>query len=555
MKRIIILINAAIIFLTIGCEKGFLDRKLDTNYSKDEVFLSYGTMRDFGLGIYTFLPQGFNRIDNAMFASASDEAVHSGTGTVILGLTNGSWGPFSNPDDVWDNMYRGIRKANLFLENSGEYRTLLYRDTVTESGKANYKSQTDDIKWLRAEARFLRAFFYFELIKRYGGVPLIKETLDAENTRLPRNTFEECVDFIVTELDATNTSLRDTWSDFNSGNQIGRATRGAALALKARVLLYAASDLNNPGNIRTKWIEAAQAAHSVIALNRYSLASNYRDLFRQMQSTEFIFERRYSASNGLERTTYPVGYEAASGGVNPSQNLVDAYETSNGLPVESDPSFNPQKPYDNRDPRLLMSVIVNNSDYKDRKVEIWEGGKDGTGKPRATRTGYYMKKFADESLDLLQNKTSSHAWIYFRYAEILLNYAEAMNEAYGPDDAVGFTLTARQALNMVRNRTGVNMPNVTDISVSAFRERVRNERRVELAFEEHRAWDVRRWKIAEQELGSPINGVKVVKTGDLFSYRYVQVENRVFTEKMYLYPIQRTEIDKTSGVIKQNPGW
>ncbi|MGX5689726.1 RagB/SusD family nutrient uptake outer membrane protein [Arcticibacter tournemirensis] len=555
MKRIIILINAAIIFLTIGCEKGFLDRKLDTNYSKEEVFLSYGTMRDFGLGIYTFLPQGFNRIDNAMFASASDEAVHSGTGTFILGLTNGSWGPFSNPDDVWDNMYRGIRKANLFLENSGEYRTVLYRDTVTESGKANYKSQTDDIKWLRAEARFLRAFFYFELIKRYGGVPLIKETLDAENTRLPRNTFEECVNFIVTELDATNTSLRDTWSDFNSGNQIGRATRGAALALKARVLLYAASDLNNPGNIRTKWIEAAQAAHSVIALNRYSLASNYRDLFRQMQSAEFIFERRYSASNGLEKTTYPVGYEAASGGVNPSQNLVDAYETSNGLPIKSDPSYNPQKPYDNRDPRLLMSVIVNNSDYKDRKVEIWEGGKDGTGKPRATRTGYYMKKFADESLDLLQNKTSSHAWIYFRYAEILLNYAEAMNEAYGPDDAAGFTLTARQALNMVRKRTGVNMPNVTDVSVSAFRERVRNERRVELVFEEHRAWDVRRWKIAEQELGSPINGVKIVKTGDLFSYQYVQVENRVFTEKMYLYPIQRTEIDKTSGVIKQNPGW
>ncbi|RXF72437.1 RagB/SusD family nutrient uptake outer membrane protein [Arcticibacter tournemirensis] len=555
MKRIIILINAAIIFLTIGCEKGFLDRKLDTNYSKEEVFLSYGTMRDFGLGIYTFLPQGFNRIDNAMFASASDEAVHSGTGTFILGLTNGSWGPFSNPDDVWDNMYRGIRKANLFLENSGEYRNVLYRDTVTESGKANYKSQTDDINWLRAEARFLRAFFYFELIKRYGGVPLIKETLDAENTRLPRNTFEECVNFIVTELDATNTSLRDTWSDFNSGNQIGRATRGAALALKARVLLYAASDLNNPGNIRTKWIEAAQAAHSVIALNRYSLASNYRDLFRQMQSAEFIFERRYSASNGLEKTTYPVGYEAASGGVNPSQNLVDAYETSNGLPVKSDPSYNPQKPYDNRDPRLLMSVIVNNSDYKDRKVEIWEGGKDGTGKPRATRTGYYMKKFADESLDLLQNKTSSHAWIYFRYAEILLNYAEAMNEAYGPDDAAGFTLTARQALNMVRKRTGVNMPNVTDVSVSAFRERVRNERRVELAFEEHRAWDVRRWKIAEQELGSPINGVKIIKTGDLFSYQYVQVENRVFTEKMYLYPIQRTEIDKTSGVIKQNPGW
>ncbi|MFD2163992.1 RagB/SusD family nutrient uptake outer membrane protein [Paradesertivirga mongoliensis] len=555
MKKYYLYIYAIISVLAISCDKEFLDRKLDTNYGEEQVFSSYTPMRDFGIAIYTSLPEGFNRIDAAFLASATDDAVHSGTATTIQRFNNGSWGPFINPDDQWARLYTGVRKANFFLEKTVDYKNVLYRDTITAAGKTNYNNQINDIKWLRAEARFLRAYFYFELLKRYGGVPLILTTMSADESPRPRNTFNECANFIVTEIDAINNELRNTWSDLNSGNQIGRATKGAALALKSRVLLYAASPLNNPANDLQKWVSAADAAKAVIALNRYSLLANYRDLFRSMSNNEFIFERRYSASNNLERTTFPAGFDGAVGGINPSQNLIDSYETTNGLPVNADPSYNSQNPYVNRDPRLLMTVIVNGSTYKGRPVEAWIGGKDGLGKPRATRTGYYLKKFADEGLDLSLNRTSNHAWVYFRYAEILLNYAEAMNEAYGPDvTPAGYTLSARQAINLVRKRSSVNMPNVIASSQPEFREKVRNERRVELAFEEHRFWDVRRWRIG-QVFASPVYGMKILKNGTSFSFEKTPVENRVFEDKMYLYPIPGAEIDKAGGSLTQNPQW
>lgn len=542
----------------MGCEDNFLDRKLDTNYTKEQVFSSYTTMRDFGIGIYTFLPQGFNRIDGAMLAAATDDAVHSGIGTDILSLTNGSWGPFNNPDDHWAHFYAGIRKTNQFLENTVNYESIVYRDTITDEGKQSYFNQVNDLKWLRAEARFLRAFFYFELIKRYGDVPIITQVISPDDIpAVKRNSYQECVVFITSEIDALEGELRDTWSGFENDSKIGRATWGAALALKARTLLYAASLLNNPENDTEKWKKAAEAAHDVILLNQYSLADNYRNLFRSVTSNEFILARRYAADNNLERSNYPVGFEGAVGGANPTQNLVDAYQTANGLPIDEDLSYDPQNPYEGRDPRLNMTIIVNDSEYKGRKVEIWEGGKDSPNQPRGTRTGYYLKKYADEGLDLLQDKTSAHTWIYFRYAEILLNYAEAMNEAYGPDDNAGFTLTAREAINLVRSRPGVNMPGVTDVTKENFRNQVRNERRIELAFEEHRFWDVRRWKTGSETLGSPVYGVKCKKVNESFAYEYPEtpVEKRVFEDRMYRYPLPMEEIIKTSGKLVQNKGW
>ncbi len=558
MKRTVILLVGTLVLT--ACEKNFLDRRLDTNYTIDQVFNSAGTMRDFGLGIYSYLPAGFGRIDGALLASASDEAVHAWPGSSVHRLVNGSWSAFNNPDDQWAANYAGIRKANLFLGGSSDYRQIVYRDTVTESGRNAYINDVNDIGWLRAEAQVLRAFFYFELVKRYGGVPIIQEVLDANETPiLPRQTYEQCVAFIVAEIEEALPQLRDSWRGFQSDRFLGRITKGAAMALKARVLLYAASPLNNPAGDIGKWIAAAEAAHDVIALNRYTLAGNYRDLFRAVDNDEFILERRYNATNDLERSSYPVGFEGAIGGTNPSQNLVDAYETVNGLAIDEDPTYDPQQPYTNRDPRLQMSIIVNNSSYKGRAVEIWDGGVDGPGRPRATETGYYLKKFVDEGLDLLQNRTSTHNWIYFRYAETLLNYAEAVNEAYGPDATPeGFTLPAREALNQVRQRPGVDMPPVTDAGKEAFRERLRNERRVELAFEEHRFWDVRRWQIAEQTLGQPLKRVAISRAADgTFAYAYPQqaVQSRVFESRMYRYPIPRVEVEKTNGVLTQNEGW
>ncbi|MBL3655347.1 RagB/SusD family nutrient uptake outer membrane protein [Fulvivirga sediminis] len=554
-----ILTILAAMLAIMSCEDNFLDRKIDTNYTEEQVFANYNTMRDFGIGIYTYLPAGFNRINGAMLAAATDDAVHSGTGTDIQSLTNGSWGPFNNPDDHWAHFYSGIRKANLFLENTVKYQTTLYRDTITDEGRNDYRNQTNDIRWLRAEARVLRAFFYFELIKRYGGVPLITETLEVNNDyNISRSTFDDCMSFITSEIDAAEEGLRLTWAGFEDDKNIGRANWGVALALKARALLYFASPLHNKSNDVARWKAAASAAHDLIDLNQYNLAADYEGLFRAIINDEIIFARRYPGSNSLERSNYPVGFEGAVGGTNPTQDLVNAYQTTNGLSIEEDPAYDPQNPYENRDPRLTMTIIVNDSDYKNRAVETFDGGKDGPDKPRGSRTGYYLKKYSDEGLDLLQNTTSVHTWIYFRYAEVLLNYAEAMNEAYGPDDNAGFSMTAREALNTVRHRTSVNMPEVLVANKEAFREALRNERRVELAFEEHRFWDVRRWKIAEKTIGTPVHGVDIEAMGNgqfLYKYPEAPVEDRVFESQMYLYPLPQSEIIKTSGSLDQTDGW
>ncbi|MCJ8164303.1 RagB/SusD family nutrient uptake outer membrane protein [Pontibacter sp. E15-1] len=560
MKKHIALLAVSLCLALTACEDDFLDRKIDTNYTEGQVFSSYTTIRNFGIGIYNYLPQGFDRIDGAMLASATDDAVHTGVGRDIQRLTNGSWGPFNNPDEQWGHYYAGIRKANLFLEKTVGYKNTILRDTITADGKQAYQVQSTELGLLRSEARFLRAYFYFELAKRYGGVPVITQVLSPdEDPGLSRSSFEETADFIVSELAAVDAELRESWVGVFDDGMIGRATKGAALALRARVLLYAASPLHNPSGDRQKWVAAAAAAHQVIALSQYNLVNNYRNLFREMHNNEIIFARRYAPSNGFERSNFPVGFEGAVGGTNPSQDLVNAYETKNGLSIEEDPAYNPQKPYTGRDPRLGMTVIVNDSDYKGRRVEIYPGGSDGPGRPRATRTGYYLKKYVDEGLDLQQNRTSNHTWIFFRYAEVLLNYAEAMNEAFGPDQIpADFTLSAREALNMVRSRNGVYMPAVEVMGQDAFREKVRNERRVELAFEEHRFWDLRRWMIADEVLSTPINGVRVSPNADgSFDYNFLAqpVEQRTFQDYMYLYPIPRIEIDKSEGRIAQNPGW
>jgi len=557
MKKYIILFISAVVLFS-SCVDEFLDRKMDTNYTEDQVFSSYTTMRNFGIGIYSNLPQGFDRFSGGMLASATDDAAHSGGNNLIQQLGNGNWGAFGNPDDQWSALYDGVRKANLFLENSADYRAIIVQDTVTEQGKQSYLTQSNDLMWLRAETHFLRAYFYFELLKRYGGVPIITEVLDEDsNFDYSRNSFDEVLTYIESEIELAIPDLRDTWSGFDGDRLIGRATQGAALALKSRVLLYAASPLNNSSNDQSKWVRAADAAYEVIALGQYSLVDNYRNMFREITNSEIIFGRIYGASNGLERNNYPIGFNGAIGGTNPSQNLVDAYETMNGLSITEDSEYDPQNPYVNRDPRLQMSILTNDSDYKGRKIESFRDGFDGYGKARATKTGYYMKKFIDEGLDLLQNRSSVHTWIYFRYAEVLLNYAEAMNEAYGPDAiAEGLPMSAREAINSVRQRSGVTMPDIESASSNEMRERIKNERRVELVFEEHRFWDLRRWKDAVEALSKPIRIAVIQKNADeTFTFSYQQAEERTFLEQMYLYPIPADELNKAGGSLQQNPNW
>lgn len=551
-----------------GCKKGYLEREIPTNFEEGEVFVNYDRMSQAGYGVYTFLFNrfGFHRIDNAMLASASDEADHADINSTIQKFNMGTWNAASNPEDCWGYFYQGIRRANLFLENSAGYKQIIFRDTIDANNKNKYEYDVRDIAWLRAEVRFLRAFYHFELIKRYGGVPVIeKATGNIEELKaMTRKSFDECVEYIVSECDEVLPLLKDTWVGFDSEKWRGRVTQGAALALKARLLLYAASPLHNPANDVEKWRRAAQASHDVIALNKYALHSNYKALFRLGNGAdgnpEVIFAQHGWSRNDFEMYNYPVGYDqGGKGSTSPSQNLVDAYEMkSTGMAIgEPGSTYDPANPYTGRDPRLGMSILTNATVFKSRPLEIWTGGLDGLGKPKATTTGYYIRKFLDEGLNLAQNQSSMHTWILFRYAEVLLNYAEAMNEAYGPEASGGLSLSAKKAVDMVRARAGVQMPPLPPgLSKDEMRIRIRNERRVELAFEEHRFFDVRRWKIATQTENMPIMAMKITRNSDnTFSYFVVKAEDRAFTEKMYLYPIPEVEVLKSNGTLTQNSGW
>lgn len=541
--------------ITASCKKDFLDRQISTELTKDEVFSSYARTRDFLVGTYAYLPGGFNRIDNAMLDAATDDAEYTWEGSAIQRYNNGSWNPYINPDDNWNITYTAIRRTNLYLEQSGNVDLNMYKLNPDATAQQTYRNMTADLERWRYENRFLRAYFYFQLVTRYGGVPLITKTLGlSDSLNLPRNSYDECVQFITSECDSAAAHLGATVAD----NDLGRATKGAALALKSRVLLYYASDLNNKARLKERWIAAAKAAKEVIDLNVYQLENDYRGLFRSTTSKEIIFAHRYAPANSFERANYPIGYDGGSSGTTPTQNLVDAYEMTDGSTFDWNNPDQAQHPYDNRDPRLAMTVILNNSQWKGRAVEAFAGGREGAGVDRASRTGYYLKKYVDENLDLLLNKTSVHTWILFRLSEMYLNYAEAMNEAYGPDqDPQGFGLTAIQAVNKVRSRASVKMPELQpgQWSATALRNKLRNERRVELAFEEHRYWDVRRWEQGVALFNSPVYGVNIARVNaTTFKYTKVEVEGRVFQPKMYWYPVPQAEKMK-SPALTQTPGW
>ena len=566
MKRIVPILCVALLGWLSGCEN--LDRELITDLTEKQVLKSY----DFTLfritSLYTDIPAGYLQIDGAMAASATDEAEHTLETSNVQKFNNGSWNAIDTPENLWQNFYRGIRKANQFLASSDSVNLDQYRLDPAPSAQSVYQTRLSDIKRWKYEARFLRAYFYFELVKRYGGVPLLTKIYSVEDNfqDVKRNALAECIQYITSECDSAARNLPITYS----ATDLGRATRGAALALKSRVLLYAASDLfntpnwatgySNPelisltGDRQARWKAASDAAKAVIDLagTGYALHNNYRNLFITNSYTlpEVIFARRNGSSNDFERANYPIGYDLGNSGTTPSQNLVDAYEMTNGTKFDWNNPAHAAAPYANRDPRLGLNILLNNTPYKGRNVESWTGGRDGKGVVNATKTGYYLKKAVNENLNLLLNNTSAYSWNLFRLAEIYLNYAEALNEA-SPGHA-----DVKTYVDRVRTRAGVAMPALpAGLSQVEMRERIRNERRVELAFEDHRGWDVRRWMQGPLYLGAPLRGIDITKNAaGAFTYTPIIVETRVFEPKMYLYPIPQGELNASKGLI-QNPGW
>jgi hypothetical protein len=450
-------------------------------------------------------------------------------------------------------MYDGIQAANFFLGYSVNAAAFLILNRDTVDDVVNYTRDKLFIGWYRGEAHIARAFYYAELIRRYGGVAIIDSTLaNTDSMYVHRSTYDELVSYIVSEIDNYADSLQVNWATSAYADQLGRFTKGAALALKARVLLEAASPLHNPSNDVTRWQAAAAAAGDVINMGLYTLDPAYGNYFTGNNATtspETIFAKYMPASNQQEEANYPIATPGGHSGVTPSQNLVDQYEYIG--PAD------PDNPYADRDPRLNATVVVNGSSWNGRTIDESPGGTDDMAMANTSRTGYYLKKYLTDNLNLVQGGTAAHQWIIFRYAEILLNYAEAMNEAYGPDGNNGYSLTARQALQLVRSRASTSLPPVTASSVSDFRAAVQHERRVELAFENFRYWDLLRWQQAQTALNAPVQGVAVTKNanGTTFSYQVTNAASRVFPAPMYYFPFYQGEITNSKGTLTQNAGY
>lgn len=553
-------------------------------YDMDFVFSTDVKAEGYVLSVYLGLPydktenNGYNRVDGAMLASATDESMPTVDGSSIVMLTDGSLSARkTNPDGCWDEYYKYIRDANIGLEG-------------LEKLPAHFQ---DDKEHLSAELLFLKAYFYFELVKRYGGVPIVDRVYELEeDLNIPRSSFADCIDYIVDLCDEAEKNLPAP-----NAVSFGRASKGAAMALKARALLYAASPLyNGLGYDGTdneficygtedpkRWELAASAAADVIKLNYYDIyqpnaiadsdadsrvmtrgKNNYRKLFTEIKGNrELIMSRTSATGNQVEKQNFPVGIPNGKGLTSPSQQMVDAYGMVDGLSIDDPESiYKPANPYLKRDPRFYASIFYNGQTWNNKTtIETFVGGAHNN-TISSTKTGYYLSKFCAENVVISGTQTkTNHCFPLFRYAELLLNYAEAVNEAFGPDvDPYDCGMTARDALKKIRGR--VLRPSQTDVKVSVgdkdgMREAIRAERRVELAFEDHRYFDVKRWKIAESVLSENIKGMNITKTEDgKFMYEVVEnVDERQFTTKYYLYPIPNADVTNNSAIKKNNPLW
>lgn len=453
-------------------------------------------------------------------------------------LTSDNVGGIGDIMNFWNLGYAHLNRLNIFFNN-----------IETSNADASFK------KTMIGEMKFIRAFIYFRLIRSYGGVPIIEEEFDINSdwSKIKRNTYDECVDYIIKDLDEVIAALPARPVERN------RASGNAARALKSRVLLYSASALNNPGNDKNRWQKAADAAADLFD-KEYVLSDNYRDMFFNVANSEYIFAKEYN-----ETYYHNAGFILSSPGdggrgwATPSQNMVDVYETVDGeIPVlntktgEVNPNsmYDPQNPYVNRDPRFYDCVYYNGSTsgVSNRPIETFQGGADMQNQDM-TMTSYYLKKFVNETEPVSQSHHYTMPFPFFRLAEMYLNYAEAQYH-------LGNEQLAREYVNKVRARKSVNMPAITE-SGEALLQRIYHERRIELAFEGHRYFDLRRWKIADNE---PILGFKITKQEDnsLIYERYtlsLSTRETDWKDAFYLFPIHYQEIQKSNNSLEQNPGY
>lgn len=570
MKRIATYLIVAASLILNGC--------VDLNYSEvvtndeDWVYDSpiYGIEKLVNDIYAQFLNEFENNYDGAFRACATDEADYALSGSDVHRFYNGGWTPNNPLPEYWKNNYTAIHEANNFLEKLDKISLEDYIYSVSEG--TNYPELKARFELFPYEVRALRAYYYFELVRAYGDVPLVLSTLTiSEANNVERTPADKVIKFIVDECDAIAEYLPINYQNEMS-QQLGRTNRPFVLALKARTLLYAASPLFNPNNDRNKWEAAAKANKEVIdrcaewgiALDTYaSLWGN-----NSFVNKEIIFAVAKTEDNTFEKQNYPIGIEGGQSGNCPTQTLVDQYEYQSGPYAgrtfgEMHPGtidLTSGAPYNGLDPRFGMTIVKNGdlwplNSNQQMPIQTYESGFNGSPKYNATRTGYYLKKYVDGNTDLTPNVNSSfrHAWIVMRLAEFYLNYAECIYHITGDADSKGdYGMSANEAINVVRDRSDVMMPHFTG-NPTDFLVRYERERLIEFAFEDQRFWDVRRWKKGKTYFKT-IEGAELVKQGNGNIILTRKAFSRQWDEKYNKFPIPYSEIKKNTKLY-QNEGW
>ncbi len=571
MKNIILFSGViASLLCSTSCKKDFLQRDSGVAIDLAKIFSDPVLAAKFGDESYNYLWNDFATIG----VNAPGNAVQSGAIRVNWYFsdecTNGRgqasymiYGNYleDNSQNItgtdkyteiagsWQRAYQGIRNSTRMLE---------------EMDKVPWTTDQAPDR-IKGEQHFIRAFMYFELIKRFGGVPIIPKVLNTtDNADLPRNTYNECVEYILADLAKAEPLLPLEYD----ANAYGRVTQGAVKALRSRLLLYAASYRDNPTGDKAKWATAAAAAKDLIdnMKDRYPLEPTYINILKYTLKKEFILcMPKGQRSDELMFAIIPntPGRGGYFGNAIPAQSHVNLYEMANGKPI-TDPNsgYDAQKPYLGRDPRFYENILYNGASWGSRPIETWQS-EDGitTGADMSAGVpfpgSYYIKKMWPVEKQVGGSAQFVHFPV-FRMTEIWLNYAEAQNEAVGPDASV------YDAVNQIRRRAknsaGIAMPDLpSDLSQVEMRNRIRNERAVELAFENGRWFDIMRWGIGKEIINGPATQMKITKKADgTFKYDEFNLPslfNHTFIEKQNYYPIPLGEIQKSNGILKQNPGW
>ena len=556
LYRIAIIILAGVI--TASC--------VDLNYTEQNTRDEEWTYEYFSEGIKNMVFDVYAQVYNDEFGSnsayflagATDEAQYALETGAVNNYVNGGWSAANPYSRTWTKCYTAIADVCMYLEK-------LDQADITEwQYNPNYENWVQQMELFPYELRFLRAYFYFELFRTYGDVPLVTTTLtNAQANNIARTSADEIVKFIVEELDAVAPYLPVSYlTEVNS--EIGRATRVAAYALKARTLLYAASPLFNPSNDKAKWAKAAEACKFVLdnadewglKLSKYGSLWGHDAFF----NAEIIFGLGRGESNSFEMANYPMGVENGSSGNCPTQSFIDQYEYQDGGQTfgERYPGSIDLKsvdPYEGLDPRFALTGVKNGDEWptngsQKKAIETFQGGFNALPKYGATPTGYYLRKYVDGAcVTTADNQTTRrHTWILMRLGEFYLDYAEAVFYATGSANNGAYGMTANEAVNVLRSRADINMPPFTEDG-DAWVERYERERAVELAFENHRFWDVRRWKKGAQYF-------RTIQVADVSANLQLTRSSvsRQWDEKYNFYPIPQSELKKNPN-LTQNAGW